>query len=152
MSAIRQFFGDLFLRRPARRRSLAEHLAALDKGGGALLRRAARATPRAENRAALRHIIGIERWGQRRLATILGEPPADDEYDGYQPDAALDWPALRQELARTRLETIALGRRIDARGIGDAPTVRHNDAGMLNARAWLHYLHLHARIESFRIR
>lgn len=152
MSAIRQFFGDLFLRRPARRRSLAEHLAALDKGGGVLIKRASRAAPRDQNRTWLRHIIGIERWGQRRLATILGEPPIDDQYDDYQPDAALDWAALRQELARTRLETIALGRKIGERGIGDEQTARHNDLGALNAREWMHYLNTHSRVEGFRLR
>jgi hypothetical protein len=152
MSAIRAFFGDRFLRRPARRRTVAEHLAALDKGGGALIKRARRAAPSDQNRTWLRHIIGIERWGQRRLATILGEPAVDDQYDGYQPDATLDWAALRQELSRTRLETIALGRKIDERGIGDDRTARHNDLGAMNAREWLQYLNTHSRVEGLRLR
>ena len=100
----------------------------------------------------MRHIIGIERWGQRRLATILGESAIDDRYDRYQPDAVLDWDALGQFLARTRLETIALGRTISERGIGDNQTARHNDAGVLNAREWLQYLNIHSRIEGFRMR
>lgn len=152
MSRVKAFFGDLFLRRPARKRSLEEHLAVLEKSGEALQARAARAAATDANRAHLRHIIGIERWGQRRLGTILGQPPIADESDSYQPAAALDWPTLREELIRTRQETVTLGRQIAARGIDDAVTARHNDIGALNAREWLRYLAVHARVESLRLR
>lgn len=152
MSGVRGFFGELFLKRPARRRSIAEHLAALAKSGATFQARLARATPSDKNRTQLRHIIGIERWGQRRLGTILGEPPIDDEYDGYQPDAALDWSVLREEMARTRRETITLGDRIAERGIGGGVTAHHNSVGPLNAREWLQYLGTHASIEGLRVR
>ena len=81
MSSVRAVFGDRFLRRPARKRSLEEHLAVLEKSGEALQARAARAAATDANRAHLRHIISSERWGQRRLGTILGQPPIADESD-----------------------------------------------------------------------
>jgi len=40
-------------------------------------------------------VIGIERWGQRRLRMLLGEPPVSDEYDSYRPGEDLSMPALR---------------------------------------------------------
>ncbi len=152
MSRAREFFGELILRRPARKRSLPQHLSALAKAGEKLQVRMARAAATDTNRAALRHIIGIERWGQRRLGTILGEPPITDEYDGYQPAADLDWSALREAMTATRRETIALGLQIEERGIADAVTAKHNSIGELTTREWLRYLAIHAYAESFRLR
>ena len=152
MSRVRDRLVEVALRRPARRQTYAEHLAALDKGGSALLQRMSKAAPTGQNCDQLRHIIGIERWGQRRLATILGDPALDDDYDGYRPAASLDWLSLRQELAQTRRQTIALVRKIAARGISDELTARHNTAGELNAREWLQYLRVHSRVEALGIR
>jgi hypothetical protein len=152
MSRTRAFVAELILRRPARKRSIAQHLAALTEAGDKLQARTARAAATDANRAALRHIIGIERWGQRRLGTILGQSAIDDEYDAYQPADTLDWPALRDLMSATRQETIALGRQIEAREVGDTVTARHNDIGDLTTREWLRYLAIHAYTESFRLR
>lgn len=152
MSRAREFFGGLILRRPARKRSIAQHLSALAKAGDKLQARTARAAATDVNRATLRHIIGIERWGQRRLGTILGQLPTDDEYDAYQPAATLDWPTLRAAMAATRQETIALGRQIEAHRIDETVTARHNSLGALTAREWLRYLAINAYAESFRFR
>ena len=152
MSPIREFAAELILRRPARRRSLPQQLSALAKAGEKLQIRMARAAATDANRAALRHIIGIERWGQRRLRTILGEPPVTDEYDGYQPAADLGWSALREAMTATRRETIALGLQIEERQIGDTITAKHNALGEMTTREWLRYLAIHAYTESFRLR
>lgn len=152
MSPIREFAAELILRRPARRRSLPQQLSALAKAGERLQIRMARAAATDANRAALRHIIGIERWGQRRLRTILGEPPVTDEYDGYQPAADLGWSALREAMTATRRETIALGLQIEERQIGDTITAKHNALGEMTTREWLRYLAIHAYTESFRLR
>jgi hypothetical protein len=152
MPTPRDFFVNLFIKRLARKRTYAKLIARLEAGGEKLSARFARATPSAGNGDALRHIIGIERWGQRRLRTILGEPPTIDEYDGYRPDPANDWPALRDEWAATRRETIALAKRIAAIKVNDGTKARHNGMGDLTAREWLHCLMAHARREALRIR
>lgn len=152
MSRLGDFFGNLVVRRPARRLTLAELTARMEKSGATLAARCAKASGTDAQRARLRHIIGIERWGQRRIETILGQAPIADEYDGYQPDAALDWSALRDALATTRQETIALARRVLQAGIGDDVRARHNDLGELNTREWLYYLNSHANRESLTIR
>lgn len=56
MSRIRAFFGALFLRRPARKQSLEEHLVTLERSGNALQARATRVATTDANRAQLRHI------------------------------------------------------------------------------------------------
>lgn len=152
MPTPRDFFVTLFIKRPARKLTYADLIARLEAGDERIRRRAARATPSADNSGALRHITGIERWGQRRLRAILGEPPITDEYDGYQPDPTTDWPALRDEWAATRRETIALTRQIAAAGINDGSKAAHNSLGDLTAREWLLYLSSHASREAFRIR
>jgi hypothetical protein len=152
MSRLGAFFGNLMVRRPARRLTLAELTVRLEESGVKLAARCARASGTDAHRARLRHIIGIERWGQRRLGMILGQEPIADEYDGYRPDATLDWSALRDALAATRQETVALARWVAAASIGDDVRARHNDLGDLNAREWLYYLNNHANREGLTIR
>ncbi len=148
----RAFFVNLIIKRPARKLTYVDLIARLAAGDTRIRARIARATPSAGNSSALRHITGIERWSQRRLRTILGAPPTTDEYDGYQPDPATDWPALREEWAATRQETIALTRQIAAAGINDGTKAHHNSLGDLTAREWLAYLSSHASREALRIR
>jgi len=152
MPSPRDFFINLVLKRPARKLTYADLIARLERGDARIQARTARATPSVGNSSALRHITGIERWSQRRLRTILGEPPIIDEYDGYQPDPATDWPALRDEWAATRRETITLTRQSAAAGINDGTTATHTSLGTLTAREWLAYLTAHASREAFRIR
>jgi hypothetical protein len=152
MATPRDFFVNLFVKRPARKRTYADLLARLEKGDARIRSRIARATPGAGNSSVLRHITGIERWSQRRLRTILGEPPIADESDGYQPDPGTDWPALRDEWIATRQETIALARQIAAAGINDGTTATHNSLSNLTGREWLVYLSAHANLEALRVR
>ncbi len=152
MPAIKNFLIDLVWRRPAQRRSLSDWVVALAKGGEQLQQKLDHAADTPKNREQLRHIITIERWGQRRLQTFLGEPATTDESDDYQPSADQGWAALREMMRETRRETIALGQRIVDIGLTDTVTVDHNQFGPLSARAWLRYLALHARTESWRIR
>ncbi len=152
MPTPRDFFIDLFLKHPALKLTYADLIARLERGDGRIRARIVRAMPSMDNSNALRHITDIERWGQRRLRTILGEPPTTDEYDGYRPDPATDWPALRDEWAATRRETIALTRQIAAAGINDGTKAQHNSLGDFTARDWLVYLSAHASREAFRIR
>ncbi|MCJ7624103.1 MAG: hypothetical protein MUO76_11415 [Anaerolineaceae bacterium] len=101
---------------------------------------------RGDKRTAL-HIIGIERWGQRRLRVALGEPFELDEYDEYQPSEDLGWEELIDTFHNARRETAALAKAMGERG--DAHIyIRHNQFGDLSVRSWFRYLDMHANIES----
>ena len=141
----------LLLERPAQKLSLDEHAAQLESSGVRLAQRYAVATDTGANREHLRHVIGIERWGQRRLEVFLGAPLAMDEYDGYCPASDLGWAALQDEFKATREKTVALARELAAAKLDTSPTVPHNQYGKLTAYAWLHYLDTHANLESERI-
>jgi hypothetical protein len=99
----------------------------------------------------LSHVVGIERWGQRRLQVALGEPLLMDEYDNYRPARDLDWQGLQAEFQATRRETIALAQRLEQAG-AEATRVNHNSFGDLSVRGWLYYLGRHADLESRRIK
>jgi hypothetical protein len=100
----------------------------------------------------LRHITGIERWGQRRLQILLGEPPIADEYDGYRPGTDLTLDEQRALFRETRTATLALIDQLQAAGVGDDATAPHNDFGPLTVRGWLRYLDMHANLESKKLR
>lgn len=104
------------------------------------------------NHEQLRHVIGIERWGQRRLRVALGEPFVMDEYDGYQPHYSVKWPALQTEFRTTRHETAAIARKLGSAKIDPSLKILHNMYGPLSPRAWLRYLNIHSTMESKRIR
>lgn len=92
--------GTLFFERPAAKLTLDGLAARLGAGGEEVARRAAAAGDSPANRDRLAHIVGIERWGQRRLRTLLGEPLVQDEHDGYRPGADLAWDDLRAAFRR----------------------------------------------------
>ncbi len=137
--------GRVMFERPAAKKSVAEHVAALGASGEEVRARIAGKRAKPRNVEALRHIIGIERWGQQRLRVFLGEPLVMDGHHAYKPTGT-DWDALQAELASTRAETIALAGRL---ATTDLPrTVPHNQFGPLTARGWLQYIRGHARTES----
>ncbi|RIH83113.1 hypothetical protein Mlute_02289 [Meiothermus luteus] len=98
----------------------------------------------------VRHIIGIERWGQRRLQVALGKPLVMDEHHEYKPPAGLDKAHLLYEFRKTRIQTIELAERL--KGTIEPTYVPHNALGPLSTRGWLYYLNLHAQWESRRLR
>jgi hypothetical protein len=100
----------------------------------------------------LRHLTGIERWGQRRLQILLGAAPIQDDYDGYQPNADLDLAGQLAAFAQTRAATLKLVDQLKEAGVSDTQKADHNDYGQLSARGWLRYLDLHASLESKQIR
>jgi hypothetical protein len=139
------FAGRQFFERPARKHSVVEHAARLAASGDEVRERLAGAAPTPPNVARLRHIIGIERWGQRRLRAFLGEPPTADEHHPYKPTTT-EWSALLAEFASARADTVALAGQLTT--TDPARTVAHNQFGPLSARGWLRYIHGHARTES----
>jgi hypothetical protein len=104
----------------------------------------------ARDRDLAGHVIGIERWSQRRLRPALGEPVVHDEYDGYRPDPALGMTALAEAFAQTRDETLDLARR--AADLPPSVRAAHNDPGQLSVGGWLFCIDSHAQRESGRIR
>ena len=92
----------------------------------------------------LRHIIGIEKWGQSRLRVALGEPFVFDEYDDYRPSNGLSWNELQDEFAQTRAETLALISEIRDNDSYHSYRILHNEFGELSVDSWLFYLRIHA--------
>ncbi len=105
-------------------------------------------TPQAEE--IFRHIIGIERWGQRRLQVAFGAPLLEDVHHTYKPPEGLDKYQLLREFRNTRLQTIELTDKL--KGTIMPQYIPHNDLGPLSTRGWLYYLYLHANFESRRMR
>ena len=150
--SVMQVAAGLFVKRPARAKSLGEWKTTLETDGVAVDQRAAAAQDPLQASKVLRHISGIERWGQRRLKIFLGGPATRDEYNDYRPGTDLTLDEQRAFFRQTRAETVALAARLQTAGIGDDAKAPHNDFGPLSARGWLRYLDLHANIESKKIR
>lgn len=107
--------------------------------------------PTQKNYAVLNHLIGIERWGQRRLAVALGEPLVEEEYDGYRPPRGLSWNELQDQFAETRDQTITLAQLIRDRRAG-SNLIPHNSYGQLTPAMWLTFLRAHAEGELLKMR
>ncbi len=103
------------------------------------------------NRDVAAHITGLERWGQQRLRTALGEPFVHDEHDSYKPDAS-SMPGQLDAFRDTRRETVALVEQLAAANVPLTQTVLHNDAGDITVRGWLRYLEQHASREASRLK
>lgn len=146
------FIAQLTFERPGRKQSLDEFIDRLQAQGDELAGKMVETADTPKNRKQITHITGIERWSQRRLQMLLGEPAIDDEYDGYQPPADADWPALRQALTDTRTETVSIVQSLQQQGIPLTSTAPHNTFGPLTARAWLQYLVSHANLETRSLR
>jgi hypothetical protein len=141
-----------FIQFQIRNKSLDQLVARAEESGKTILTNLANKSDTPQSRQKLRHIIGIERWGQRRLKTLLGEPAIQDEYDGYQPAETLDFKALRNAFKQTRTETLALVRKLQKKGVAEQGTANHNGMGDVSVPIWLGYLTGHANFESKRIR
>jgi hypothetical protein len=142
----------MLLERPGQKLSLPEHAEKLAETGESLLAQAETTGDSEQNRAQLRHIIGIERWSQRRLRVGLGESVPDDEYDSYQPSPDTEWPDLLADFEAARADTIDLVSALIEADADTHLTVPHNQYGSLTIAAWLRYVALHTTWESKRIR
>ncbi len=102
------------------------------------------------NRRILSHLIGIERWGRRRILVALGEPLIDDEYNGYRPRPDRSWEELKETFVQTRRDTVNVAHQLAQAN----PEIRipHNQFGELSLLDWLAYLRLHADIELQKMR
>lgn len=139
------FAGNRFFERPARRHSVVEHAARLSTSGDEVRQRLSRSAATPKNVERLRHIIGIERWGQRRLRVFLGDPPTTDGHHPYKPTET-EWSGLLTEFASTRADTVALAGQLAT--VDLERTVAHNQFGSFSVRGWLRYIQGHASTES----
>lgn len=140
------------IERQAQTMSLDELKRWLQESGERISDKFARASNNRLNQEAAKHVIGIERWGQRRLCVLLGEPPIQDEYNSYRPDDLNDIKALCDAFKGTRAETLTVIDRLKAAGVAPDRTTFHNQYGDLSVRGWLRYLNDHAIRETLWVR
>ena len=148
---LKQFFDDT-LRAIApslfnwqtRGQNTAELQESLQASGQRMGQKLVETQPYKRNYALLRHIIGIERWGQSRLKVALGEPFVFDEYDDYRPVMGLSWNELQDEFAQTREQTTILAQQIRENDSYHSYRILHNQLGELSVDGWLYYLRIHA--------
>jgi len=136
----------------AKKLSLAELTRRLDDSTEKVARRFEGASNTRLNLKQARHVIGIERWAQRRLRVALGEPPVTDEYDSYRPDELSDLRALHEAFVQTRQETKTIIQQLQSAGVSFDTRVPHNELGPLSIRGWLLYLIDHAGRETLIMR
>lgn len=145
----------LFLEGPGRRRGFERLERDLRDQGDRFRARLDTAAGDDAEREKLRHIVGIERWGQRRLRVGLGAPYVEDDYHPYRPPKTTDWDQLKTDFRDTRAATLALVERLRAaRAKGELPRdlrVPHNQLGELSLQGWLRYLQIHTWSEGRRI-
>ena len=137
--------GRVVLERPGRRQSVVDLASTLRSSGDTVRGRIAAKEGTPKNVARLRHIIGIERWGQQRLRVFLGDPFEPGGHHPHKP-IATDWAALQTELAATRADSVALAGQLGTADL--TQTVPHDQFGPLTVRGWLVYIEQHARMES----
>lgn len=142
----------VWMERSAKGKSYAELAQELERDRPLVAERFRGAADSPRNREAACHIIGIERWGQRRLRTLLGEPLVMDEYDGYRPDTSRTMAELAEDFEQTRQESLTLLQTLQAQGVPLTQTVAHNESGPMSVGAWLAYLRSHASRERVRVR
>lgn len=141
---------NLMIEGPAKRQGLDGVTSKLEQSAKNLNTRLQTIPDTQSNRNTLRHIIAIEKWGQRRLKVALGEPLLDDENHTYKPSEQSSWEELKSLFGITRLETLAIARKLAK--ADPLQTVPHNQFGPLSLLGWLRYLTTHAALESKRMR
>lgn len=147
--SITQFIAGLFLENPAKNKSIAQLRSALESSGIQMQARLETGKPNPE---LLCHIIQIERWGQHRLRSGLGEVPFEmDSSSAYAPHPALSWDDLKSEFANVRQETLEIARRLELASTPLKPVV-HNQFGPVSVKGWLRYLDVHSNMELRKLR
>jgi hypothetical protein len=141
---------NLFIEQPAQRQGLATLQKRLQITGDELTTRLKTISDNKRNRDLLRHIIAIEKWGQRRLKVALGEALLQDENHTYKPVEETSWEDLKSLYAITRLETKDLSRQLNNSDMSQK--ILHNQLGPLSIVGWLRYLNKHAELEGRKIR
>ena len=143
---------QVMIETPVRKLTIQELILQLEQSAVEILERLKASSDSPSNRRELCHIIGIERWGQRRLRVALGEPFLTEEYDHYRPSFECSWDDLIKDWDATRQGTLTLARDLDKVNTPPEFTISHNIYGPLSVKGWLRYLDLHASSEGKRIK
>ena len=159
---IRSAAVQTFIEWPAKRQTFGELAQKLGASKEQLEARFIEAEGTDKQRRTLRHIVGIERWGQRRLWLAIrfggksGVRSSDvvfsDAHHLYKPAESAAWDELIAKFSGTRQETVALAHYLEKTDVDEFLKVPHNDLGPLSLRGWLRYLQTHATLEGRRIR
>ena len=152
MNPISQLLTWFFADRPTTGKSLPDIAQMLQASARQVDDRIAAAADTPGSRFRLGHIIGIERWGARRLRVALGEPLEMDEMNGYMPNESTPLGIMRQDFADTRRATVALVHELEKRRVDPNKTVPHNQFGDYSVRQWLGYIYSHAGWDSRRLK
>ncbi|MCU0512489.1 MAG: DinB family protein [Anaerolineae bacterium] len=150
MSFLYRIAGGLIFDLPARRRSAADLIQDLSRGQQEVLARLQAVPEQAEHHRVATHIIGIERWAAARLKVAQGAALSRDEYDAYRPARSTPWADLPALFSEARGHTLALAQSLTPAQLQQR--VWHNMYAELSVAGWLRYIHLHAGIESRRLR
>ncbi len=142
----------MYVERSAKGKNYDDLIGALQKDAAASLPRFQQAADTPVNRKQAGHVIGIEKWCQRRVRVALGEPFVQDEYDGYVPSPELSMAHHADIYRKTRDETIALVRQLQAQGIPLDQKVKHNDMGEVSLGGWFAYITGHGGMEAKRLK
>lgn len=140
----------LAIETPARWTGMDRLIKVLDTSGQSLEKHMHTVKGRAINQNALAHIIGIERWAQRRLCVVLGEALCEDSFATSYPGAQ-SWTQLVEIFHLTRKETVSLGKSLRMAGIDPEIRIPHHQFGNLSILGWLYYINLQANLISVRI-
>ena len=143
---------QLMIERPVRKLTVQELIGQLDQSAKQISDLLTTKSDTPVNRRQLCHIIGIERWGQRRLRVALGEPFLAEEYDHYCPSNERTWDELKTEWGTTRAGTLTLASDLILANLPPDLKVPHNQYGSLTIKGWLRYLDVHASSEGKQIK
>lgn len=151
MGLFADIFRYLIIERPAKNKTKDDLITSLTESAQTVSQRLQSAPQTDKNHALATHIIGIERWSQQRLGAALGQDcdPAE-EYDKYRPAKDTSWDELASLFGETRQRTLELAQALQAAQLDNKVT--HNDFGDVSARGWLHYMDVHAKLESKRMK
>jgi hypothetical protein len=138
------------LERPARGKTPAQFRVDLEKSAPKIVQRMAKAPQTPRNHSVITHIIGIEKWCQRRIRVALGEPFVDEEYNVYRPLRETTWADLIPLFEATRKETIMLVNQLTPVMLKER--VFHNGYGNITIGGWLRYVDMHSALESRKLR
>lgn len=143
---------QLVFERPVRKLSLSDLTEQLEQSGKHISEWLNAAEINYTNRRHLCHLIGIERWGQRRIRVAIGEPFLEEEYDHYRPSQDRPWEELKAEWDLTRQATISLIAGLNETNFPTDIKIVHNQYGPLSVKAWLRYLDVHASSEGRKLK
>lgn len=152
---IQRIFGILFSRYleiKGRGKNIQEWMETIQASGLDLIEGYTKVTDSEKNRKQLSHVIGIEKWSNRRLEVALGEPFLEGEYNDFRPARETDWEELQSQFRETREETVLNVARLITEDVDPTTKIKHNQMGDLTVLGWLNYIDTHATFESGQIK